>query len=47
LTRLEADAAELQRGIDEKNPALVGHIAKNRDYINTFGYNWMTISGEQ
>jgi hypothetical protein len=43
LTKLEADAAELQRGTDEKNPAFVGHIAKDSAYIN-FGRNWLCSS---
>jgi hypothetical protein len=41
LVKLERDAAELQRGIDEKDPSLVGHIAKNPEFINKWGYNWM------
>lgn len=40
LTKLEADAAELQRAIDQKDPSLVGHIGKHSDYIR-FGRNWL------
>lgn len=43
IRRLEADAAELQRGIDENNPAIVGHIARDSTYIN-FGRNWLCSS---
>ena len=46
LTRLEADAAELQYGIDSKDPSKVGHIATSWDYMikingKSTGRNWM------
>jgi hypothetical protein len=41
LEKLEADAAELQYGIDSRNPGLVGHIAKDKMYHNSRNENWM------
>lgn len=56
LARLEADAAELQYGIETKNPAVVGHIATDWDYMIKFkdkngetrskGTNWLCKSCE-
>jgi hypothetical protein len=40
---LEADAAELQYGIDCKNPALVGHIARDKMYLNNNNENWLCV----
>jgi CRISPR/Cas system-associated exonuclease Cas4 (RecB family) len=56
LARLEADAAELQYGIDTKDPSVVGHIATDWDYMIKFkdkngemrtnGVNWLCKSCE-
>ena len=43
LQKLKVDAAELQHGIDSKNPALVGHIARDKTFI-TYGRNWLCNS---
>lgn len=40
IKRLEAGAAELQKGIDQNNPDVVGYIFNNPEYIK-FGNNWM------
>ena len=45
LTRLEADAAELQRGSDAGRPELVKHAAKDPAFI-TYGKNWLCSSCE-
>jgi CRISPR/Cas system-associated exonuclease Cas4 (RecB family) len=40
LEKLEADAIELQAGIDTKDPSKVGHIAKENIFLR-FGQNWL------
>ena len=44
LEKLERDAAELQRGIDLKNPGVVGHIAKDKMFFNEYSQNWLCNS---
>jgi hypothetical protein len=40
LQRIQKDATELQKGLDNKDPDLVGHVLENFNYINRGGNNW-------
>jgi hypothetical protein len=44
LAKLERDAEEFQRGIREKNPAHVSHMADKLEYLNSLGENWICKS---
>lgn len=41
LEKLELDATELQKGLDERDPSKVRHIAYEREYMNKVGQNWV------
>jgi hypothetical protein len=41
LSDLESDAAELQYGIDSRNPEVVSHIALDKSYYNKLNFNWL------
>lgn len=45
LEQLQADGEELRAGIELKDPSLVGHIARNEEYIQRlpsgYEYNWL------
>ncbi len=41
LEKLERDATELQRGLDERDPSLVRHVAYDKEYMNRLGRNWV------